>query len=517
MNKLTALLVTGLLTATTVEAAAPRSAVRVVTHVVNDDGGTAVASDWLANGAPGSETGVTFELKQGQVYDIRSTALPGYATSSVGCLFKAKPGTTYLCQFTHDDIPPPPGTLGDCGWRTLQAAIDAAVDGDVIRLPEGFCVWDTNVSLSNKNIAIIGAGIDRTIIRRDGSWVFYTHANQAGKGRIRISGMTLTGDTTGAVIGVATSSYPGVLSGWRIDHIKFDYPTLQRTGIFIAGVTYGLIDHNEFRWAGGAAVLVAAFLSAECNGDIGNPAGNFIASQPLDLGTANAVYMEDNVFRSTGFSPINVYDTSAGGGRAVFRYNHVEGGFYYSHWTRGCEIGGVLHEVYRNTWVGNADYAAYPFRFESGTGVVFGNAIQNYNEPDGPFAILDDRRAIGGGEPPNEALGACDGTKPWDGNLGDPAAPGWPCLGQVGRAPGKTVADIMAGDKQASSPFYFWGNGREPGCATGGECTDVLGVFSYPAAYVRDTPHPNGDVDYVNHMARPGYVPFAYPHPLVQP
>lgn len=495
--------------------AAPRTAVRVVTHVVNDDGGAAIASDWLANGAPGSETGVTFELKQGQTYDIRSSVMVGYVTSSAGCLFKAKPGVIYLCQFTHDDVyAPPAGTLPDCGQPTLQAAIDAAVDGDVIRLPEGRCVWDTNVSLANKHVSIIGAGIDKTVIERNGPWVFYTYYDVPQKARFRISGMTLTGSTSGALIGIAASrAYGSTQTGWRVDHMKFDYPSGQRTGIFVSGPAYGVLDHNEFIWAGGAAMLNLGALDNECSTAY-TPAGDFIATQPLDLGTENAIYLEDNRYISNGVNPINVYDVE-GGGRAVFRHNYVEGGFYYSHWTRGCGIGGVLHEVYNNRWVSNDAYRAYPVRLEAGTGVVFNNAMDDWNAPAAPFIVLDERRGGPSAIEMQLPMGACDGSQPHDGNLGDPAAPGWPCYGQIGRAPGKSYVDILAGDKQTSAPVYIWNNGIEATCATGGECNDVLDIWAWPAEYVRRTPHPNGDVDYVVGLPLPGYVPLVYPHPLV--
>ena len=326
--------------------------------------------------------------------------------------------------------------------------------------------------------------------------------------------MTLTGSTTAAAINITTESNPGINSGWRVDHIKFNYPTGQRRGVTIRGATYGVVDHNQFLWGQGVAVGISAFnASDDCSSN--NPEGNYINSQPLDLGTANAVYIEDNSFTSSGIGGIIVYDDSAGGARAVFRYNTVTGGFFYSHWTRGCEIGGMLHEVYNNTFIGNADYNDYPIRLEAGTGVIFNNTVKSYQSFP-PYVVFDDRRAIAGGET-SAPLNGCDGVEPWDGNLNDPAAPGWPCLGQIGRSTGKSVATIMAGDKPVSAPIYLWNNGTESTCVLGGACTDVLAVWATPAAYVKATPHPNGDVDYVMNgkVPKPGYAPFVHPHPLV--
>lgn len=401
-----------------------------------------------------------------------------------------------------------------CAQADVQTAINAAGDGARVIIPAGNCSWSTNVGWQDKNIYVKGAGIDQTVISRDGEYIFYVSATASGKAQFRISDMTLTGNTTTAAINVTTESNPGINSGWRVDHIKFNYPAGERRGVTVRGATYGVVDHNQFIWGQGVAVGVAAFNASDtCSSN--NPEGNFINSQPLDLGTANALYIEDNSFMSSGIGGIIVYDDSAGGARTVFRYNTVTGGYFYSHWTRGCEIGGMVHEVYNNTWTGNADYNDYPIRLEAGTGVIFNNTVNSYQSFP-PYVILDDRRAVGGGET-SVPLGPCDGTSPWDGNLGDPAAPGWPCLGQIGRSTGKSVAQMIAGDKPASAPLYLWNNGTDAGCSSGGVCTDVLGVWATPAAYVKATPHPNGDVDYVMNgkTPKPGYSPYVYPHPLV--
>jgi len=197
----------------------------------------------------------------------------------------------------------------------------------------------------------------------------------------------------------------------------------------------------------------------------------------------------------------------------------------YNHWTRGCEIAATVMEIYNNTWmVGQSPLSTSDpgqvARIEAGTGVFFNNT-SNYNGGK-PYIQLDDRRAGGAGGPVgNEAApgtwGLCDGTHGWDGNAKDPAAPGWPCLGQIGRAPGASFTALAAGTaRQASAPFYMWNNGVDIGCSTGGACTDSIRAWSSPAAYIRNTPHPNGEVDYLdNNTSKPGYSPYIYPHPLV--
>jgi hypothetical protein len=420
------------------------------------------------------------------------------------------------CAILHSDVVRAAAlSAPSCSQADVQAVIDAAVDGDAITIPAGTCTWTTPVVWSNKSIAVAGAGIGQTIINKGGNFVFYVAMTNTAHAGFRITGMTFAGTVEGnAVINVTSESCTCIPSGWRIDHNRFDYPKGSRAGIAVRGLNYGVIDHNQFNWYQGFATIVSAFVPADTCSDP-KWQGNYTMSTPLDIGTSHAVYIEDNVYTSNG-NAITAYDTSAGGARAVFRHNTVNGGFYYAHWTRGCEIGGILHEVYANTFIGNAAYgdpagADYPARIEAGTGVFFNNTVQNFGKS--PFIWLDDRR--GGGSESNLPLGACDGSHAWDGNLGDSSAPGWPCLGQIGRSPGKSTSAIEGGSKQGSSPFYAWNNGLESTCATGGPCTDVVDVFGEPSAYVKSTPHPNGDVDFVVHSARPGYIPYTYPHPLV--
>ncbi len=407
-----------------------------------------------------------------------------------------------------------------CSQANVQSAVNSATNGDTVNVPEGSCTWSSAVSWTNKSVAVIGAGKDVTNITCVACLKIASNLTTNGGSQWRLSGMTLKGT---APAGTAIQIWDNAGSwhtGWRIDHIKLNYPGAgSGYGISVGGATYGLIDHNDLNWGNGLAIINIGLMNSTAFGDeypgsASTPQGAYIASLPLDMGSANSLYIENNTFTSTAAGGCAAYDTSSGGGRAVFRYNTLTGCMYYSHWTRNVEIGGVLHEIYNNTFIGNSAYNSYPIRLESGTGVIFNNT----NQMAGNYATLNERRGFyeNGG-----AFGACDGTKPWDGNAGDPAAPGWPCLGQIGRAPGKTMAQIKAGNKQGSSPLYFWNNGTQIGCSTGGICTDSLGVNVWDGsaaarAYVKATPHPNGEVDYVlnGSTPKPGYTPYIYPHPL---
>jgi hypothetical protein len=412
--------------------------------------------------------------------------------------------------------------VASCAQAAVQAAVNNASDGDIVNIPAGSCTWASHVGFENKNITIQGAGIGQTLITREGGdngYIFYAIISNAGKGAFRISGMTLAGNVATSIIYVTSATLAAVTAGkWRVDHIHFNFPTGQRSGVHTAGVNYGLVDHNRFDFRDGVAIRQANGLGRECY-DSGFPlSGDLQNQEPLGLGTDRFLFVEDNEFVSNDNRPVIAYDSSAGGGRLVFRKNTVTGGFFYNHWTRGCEMAAQVMEIYGNTFIGTTAYGApasigYPIRLEAGTGVIFNNAAVNFRIGSNvPYVILDDRRAdkseVSGW------LGGCDGTKSHDGNAGDPAAPGWPCLGQIGRSYGKSLAQIRAGDKPASAPLYLWNNGEDTSC-TSGTCPNTWGVWATPAAYIRNTPHPNGEIDYSdNNTPMPGYSPFTYPHPL---
>jgi hypothetical protein len=257
----------------------------------------------------------------------------------------------------------------------------------------------------------------------------------------------------------------------------------------------------------------------------GNPAvdkvgGWYNLSLPSQYNSPRAIYFEDNTFTArTNYNAF--FDTSAGGSRVVFRRNTFTGGFLYAHGVRANELSAFQWEVYGNRFVGNANWGQgggqIPVRFEAGTGVFYNNTITGYAAENMMWAV-DERRgeAESGGQ-----FGPCDGGRAWDGNAGDPAARGWPCLGQIGRGFGKTYAQITSGDKLPSLPAYAWNNGVQDKCsdpnAAGPDCADRVRITNYRGntANVNSTPHPNGEVDFVNGTPMPGYLAFTYPHPLV--
>jgi len=102
-------------------------------------------------------------------------------------------------------------TAANCSSAAVQAAIDAAVDGDTVVIPNGTCAWTSGVTISGKGIKLRGGGSGRIIARSTSSVTVgagsKTFATQSG---LNISaGQTLRvselGDRSNYVEGLVTS------------------------------------------------------------------------------------------------------------------------------------------------------------------------------------------------------------------------------------------------------------------------------------------------------------------------
>jgi hypothetical protein len=409
------------------------------------------------------------------------------------CLAYTKVGTVYTTDGSRTDV---------------QAAVTNASDGDTVNLPAGTFDWaSTYVTISNKNVSIVGAGIDSTILQI-GNRAF--SVSIVTKASWRISGMTLQTKTGSQVLiqidggmdsGATTYTY-----GWRIDHIKFDISGDSAAPIQIYGSTWGVIDNSTFiGTATGLPIAVNVDAQMAVDGTYGGVkiSGSYDIGQPLDLGGSSAVYVEDCTFTPGASSAWAYFDIDQGAGRIVLRYNTLGDGYFYTHETRNTHIGATKVEIYGNTFTGGSTYAqggGYPGRLNSGTGVIYNNT---FSSPyDSKIFIMYELRGTTNDGP----LALCDGSHVWDGNV---EASGWPCLGQIGRGSGTPGS-------QESVPLYAWNNGVESTCATGGTCTNTYSIATSTSTYVKSTAHSNGEVDYVNavNTAKAGYTAYTYPHPL---
>ena len=326
--------------------------------------------------------------------------------------------------------------------------------------------------------------------------------------------MTITGTTTDStqVLWLSSMETASLVNGWRVDHIKFDFSTTNGAiAIMVTGVNTGLIDHVTFQGGSYLGVSVIGHTNTEW---INDPTkmieGKNAWAIPTNLGTVEAVYVEDSTWNLNGSWSSAVNDLWMGG-RIVFRYNTVNDAFFQTHSPGhiGRDRGGLKYEIYNNTWKGKNQYRWAQIR--SGTGVIFNNTVSGYtwNHVD-----LDDQRAAT--ETACSTTGIpmykCTAGNPFDGNI---EANGWPCADQIGRGAGTAFGS------QPSIPLYAWKNGATSTCASGGTCDNGATVLVNNAClsvspFIKSTPHSNGQVDFVNNgnTPKPGYVPFTYPHPL---
>ena len=405
-----------------------------------------------------------------------------------------------------------------CSQEDVQDAItNHASNGWTVQIPAGNCAWTSFVSFTDKNIAIIGAGIGKTNITANNvNKLFYIRPY--AKGAFRISGISFSGSNISSVFNIDAAGATGdPQKGWRFDHLSFDF-NYTTTNIFVVqGVTWGLIDNCIFTGstAGHGILTTSAYRSGESSLTPPN-SGYYAHSLPLNMGSDEAIYFEDNTVNfgtTTGYISNEVY-----GGNIVIRYNNITGTYIQNHSARGSDRGGVLYEIYNNTLTGAGKI--WPANLRSGTGVIFNNTVTSYST--NHFIIDNQRTCLGGWG--STLDGRCDGTNAYDGNTSGEY--GWPCVDQIG-----WVGDIGS---QTNVPLYGWNNGSDATCATGGACNNaatiaVAGPESEcisdqpPSAYTVHLktkgdafPHTGDVVDYINNGStpKPGYTPYTYPHPL---
>jgi hypothetical protein len=332
------------------------------------------------------------------------------------------------------------------GYQAVSQAVNSASAGDVVVLPAGdFTYAPTQCVKVTKGITIMGAGDGRTILHKTGAsgndWepVFKVVGSSADG--VRFSDMAIVGSTPKASPGImiANGSH-----NFRIHHMTFRH--CSEAAVDIRGDCRGVIDHNSFidNWAYSVVVYGS---------------GNASWSQPLQLGTANAVFIEDNYFRQASVNdPGRTHHiASNNGSRYVFRHNQIDDGNLnsqaidahgFDYWPRGSRS----YEVYNNTVKVGKRWLACNIR--GGDGVIFNNQFS------GTYAYGIMLQDYGAREK----------------HFGYPA-------------------------KDQIRDLYIWNNTLNGAPLTLGNII------------VRETTHIKLGRDF-RMQARPGYRPYTYPHPL---
>lgn len=290
----------------------------------------------------------------------------------------------------------------------VQDAVDLAGYGDTVIVPSGASTWSSVLEIT-KNILFFGAGIGNTVITSSigddsDELVRYTpdSTSRSTNGFFRITGFTFNGNSHGSR-GVHISNYGSqvLISNIRVDHNRFVECKFQ--GIRIYGFVHGLVDNNQFH-------------NCYKNVDVYGEDWYSWEDIPLELGTANSLYIEDNEITFDGSITCSGITTGGLGGRYVFRHNTVDNqedfdvmdmhgnqdpvtAPYSPNGSRACVSAEIYENIITNYRVGSSGGRFLNMR--GGTAIVFNNSVPSgpissvvidYREEDGSqrFNYLDD-------------------------------------------------------------------------------------------------------------------------------
>ena len=205
-----------------------------------------------------------------------------------------------------------------CSIADVETAYTAASAGDTVTVPAGRCTWSSKLTIA-KALVLSGAGSELTIIRNN-DLVKLIDISVTSDVAVRITGFTFDtivvsgGDKSSVFI---TGSIVGAfnLTQIRIDGNRFYNG---KRAIFSRGWVYGVINGNTF-WNCDIAV--------HFNGD-----DNYTWARAITAGSANALFVEDNVFilDNANASDPDEQIYQQNGGRSVVRYNTFDGTLYTS-------------------------------------------------------------------------------------------------------------------------------------------------------------------------------------------
>ena len=375
-----------------------------------------------------------------------------------------------------------------CSRTDVQAAINSAQDGDTVLVPAGECTWNSEVSIQNKTITLIGAGSGA-----GGTKIIYGGSNHGlldidaenKTGKMEVTGFWFYGGDSDYWSGTAISF--GGPKGWknlRIHHNVFEN-NKQWTMVGYAG-SHGLIDNNTFK--------------GEAHGIVFWGDNTEDWETPLYLGAADFFFVEDNLFDWDdwyGVTGAACMDMNSGG-RVVFRHNTIKYGFWETHdkARHGTAASANAYEIYNNSfWTNTTKWKGLDI--SAGTGVVWGNNFIGGGTWETDWSVPIGAMDYKSFDP--RSLQPCDGNDPADQNV--PGEAGWRCQYQIGTQGEGTTA--------YSYPLYVWSNYNN---------ANLVGMECTAGCEVNGRPHLLEGRDFINNgtTPKPGYTPFTYPHPLRQ-
>jgi hypothetical protein len=267
-------------------------------------------------------------------------------------------------------------TATSCSFSAVQAAVrlaaNSAAAGTTVKIPAGDCNWGTQQLNVPGGVYLQGAGKDVTILRRVGSVsesAYLIKYDCTNGRRAILTDMTLIGNGNGSIHDKGLGLLNGCVD-FKVANNKFTKFIF--AGIYIQGAIKqrGVIYKNDFidNYSNDLRNLgygVAVY------GDSTWPA--------LELGTQNAVFVEDNYMKGNRH-----HIASNNSSRYVFRYNTViandltkDFAMTDAHGKSSSPTGSRSYEIYKNNYSAQLssgmEYTSVGIR--GGDGVIFDNTV----------------------------------------------------------------------------------------------------------------------------------------------
>ena len=270
---------------------------------------------WAPNGATlGSASGVSTAQIGGTAGVVAPVS--GTYLFLVGSFDSGFDGTgTYQLTLNRAAVVP----VSSCAQAAVQAAINSAQNGDTVLVPAGTCTWSSSVTISGKGITLQGAGIDRTIIRDGTANNLLSITANPAFAMTRVTGFTFDANGTTKANNAGTLTVFGSNGGGRFRLDTFKLSKVRDRGVVVA------MEGTQL-----SGVIDSCRIEAPFNGDAhgvhiegSEPQDGSQFNYPLNLGSANAIYVEDCTF-NYAFPNDGALDAYTGS-RYVFRHNTVNG------------------------------------------------------------------------------------------------------------------------------------------------------------------------------------------------
>jgi hypothetical protein len=287
-------------------------------------------------------------------------------------------------------------TAASLNWSDVSNAVYLAGLGNsnlnTVVVPAGVVSWSNNLLVTN-GMTLQFAGAAQSIIydniptvsNENPSYLesivaFHSDANIAGNTNClcRLTGLQIAEGTVARPTPweKGTVQFLGNSQVIRVDDCIFS--NLNNDAIEILGGAIGVIDHDTYYQ--NASNHLQHFLYNEPATWAAGTYGDRSFTNPVVLGTSNALFVETCSFNGPGGGLNSSCIDGASGQRVVFRYNTISNCFIEAHGTEstGQNRGTRSFEIYENFATFPSGYNLFA-ELRSGTGVAWSNTTVGYS------------------------------------------------------------------------------------------------------------------------------------------